>query len=378
MLFTDPIVHYITLNIPDPPDYGGMIDTYYRIQALHSLGVKIHLHCFTTDRKPTRNLEMLCESVHYYPRKNGFLANCSFKPYIVNSRQSEILLLHLLQDNYPIFFDGLHTTYYLNDKRLKDRVKVVRAHNIEHQYYFMLAKLELNLVKRVYFILEAIKLKIYETVIKKSTACLTISMHEQQYFKARYKNVVYLPPFHPFENVESKPGSGKYILFQGDLSVVENIKTCKWLIKNVLCKTDFLCVIAGKNPTYQLRKLASKNVNTLIVANPTNEKMKKIINDAHIIILMALKNNGFKLKLLYALYSGRFCLVNPEIIKNTGLESLCTIAENESEFINNINQLMKKPFSLDLKNERQSVMDNNFNNNSNAKRIVEIMFPQKP
>ena len=46
----DKHLHIIALNIPFPPNYGGVIDIYYKIKALHQLGVKIILHCFAYER----------------------------------------------------------------------------------------------------------------------------------------------------------------------------------------------------------------------------------------------------------------------------------------------------------------------------------------
>ena len=42
-------LHIISFTIPYPPNYGGAIDVFYKIKALHSAGVKVHLHCFSYD-----------------------------------------------------------------------------------------------------------------------------------------------------------------------------------------------------------------------------------------------------------------------------------------------------------------------------------------
>ncbi|MCX6283192.1 MAG: mannosyltransferase, partial [Bacteroidetes bacterium] len=39
-------LHIVSFDIPYPPDYGGVIDVYYKIKTLSEAGVKIHLHCF--------------------------------------------------------------------------------------------------------------------------------------------------------------------------------------------------------------------------------------------------------------------------------------------------------------------------------------------
>ena len=59
-------------------------------------------------------------------------------PFIVNSRKSKSSK-KFRKINAPILFEGLHTTYYLNHSKINQRPQFVRAHNIESDYYKMLA-----------------------------------------------------------------------------------------------------------------------------------------------------------------------------------------------------------------------------------------------
>lgn len=43
-------LNIIAFNIPWPANYGGIIDVYYKMKALHQCGVKIILHCFEYER----------------------------------------------------------------------------------------------------------------------------------------------------------------------------------------------------------------------------------------------------------------------------------------------------------------------------------------
>ena len=47
---SDQHLHIISFTIPYPPNYGGAIDVFFKIKALHSYGVQVHLHCFSYDR----------------------------------------------------------------------------------------------------------------------------------------------------------------------------------------------------------------------------------------------------------------------------------------------------------------------------------------
>ena len=123
-------LHIVAFDVPYPSDYGGVIDIYYKIKALHDLDVEIILHCFQYGRSKSKKLNAICSKVYYYKRnswKNPFLNSL---PYIVCTRKSSELLDNLLKDESPILFEGIHTTFYLRNPEIKNRFKIVRMHNI--------------------------------------------------------------------------------------------------------------------------------------------------------------------------------------------------------------------------------------------------------
>ena len=135
-------LHIISFDIPFPANYGGVIDVFYKIRALHHAGISIHLHCYEYNRPPATELNQYCTSVHYYRRNTGLLAGFGVKPYIVVSRMSKELVKNLLKDDYPIIFEGLHTCGIMSDAHLSGRFMIYRESNIEHQYYYHLFKAE--------------------------------------------------------------------------------------------------------------------------------------------------------------------------------------------------------------------------------------------
>ena len=143
-----PVLHIISFDIPSPPNYGGVIDVFYKLRELHRAGAGIHLHCFEHERQRSAELNRYCLSVRYYLRRTGWKTNLGMTPYIVAGRISEELVTNLLQDQYPILFEGLHTCGILADPRLSGRLKIYRESNIEHHYYFHLFRAEKNLFRR--------------------------------------------------------------------------------------------------------------------------------------------------------------------------------------------------------------------------------------
>ena len=365
-------LHIISFDVPYPANYGGVIDVFYRVKALSEAGVKVHLHCFEYGRGEQDILKR-CHEVKYYKRDTSFAKQLSLTPFIVNSRSSEALAQELLKDDYPILCEGLHTTAVLMDKRLKDRKIYVRAHNVEHDYYNGLGDTERCGWKRLFYHVEAWKLRRYEPVLKKAAGIFAISQKDSDYFAQHYKNVVLVPGFSATDSVCSETGRGEYVLYHGNLSVRENEEAAKWLIENVFCELDLHCIVSGLNPSDKLAKLAEKYSNVTLVANPDDAEMIDLLRQAQVNILVTNQPTGLKLKLLNALYNGRFCLVNADMVKGTSLESLCVVADEPEQMIAEIKRLMEEDFTEDDIDERDAQMRQLYDNEANARKIVEAI-----
>jgi len=334
------------------------------------MGVKVHLHAYQYGRKESKVLSDYCHEVKYYRRKIFRNPFSNKKPYIVVSRNSTELIDSLLKDNHPILFEGLHSTYYLADKRLKDRFKIVRMHNIEHDYYEHLYKAEKNYAKKSFFKLEASRLKKYESVLKHADLIAAISSNDYKYLSNKYANTFYWPPFHTNEEMSAMPGRGDFVLYHGNLGVAENHKAAKYLINNVFSSSDKPFVIAGSNPSYELRTLVQKFDNIKLYSDISTERIEQLIRSAHINVLHTAQATGIKLKLINALYQGRHCLVNSKMVDNTGLESLCYVANNATSYRNQIDDLWAKDFDSEEMEQREELLLSAFNNRNNMELFV--------
>ena len=133
-------------------------------------------------------------------------------------------------------------------------------------------------------------------------------------------------------------------------------------------------VIAGKNPSEKLQRLAHAHLHTCIVINPSEKEMHDMITKAHINILPSYNNTGIKLKLINALFNGRHAIVNTATVDGSGLEALCHIANDAKTFIQLIKNLEEKPFAKADIDLRKSVLKNMFNNQANAKQQIEWIW----
>ena len=346
-------LHIISFNIPYPPSYGGLIDIYYKIRQLYEAGYLIHLHAFEYNRKPSPDLEKYCTTFNYYKRRKGIFSFLSSKPYIVYSRKNPLLLANLLKNDYPILFEGLHSCYYLNDIALRNRIKLVRMHNIEHKYYKELYLVSKNIFEKFYFLTESIKLKFFEKNLKAASELLAINQNETLYFREKYGKTTWVSAFHANSIVNSIPGKGKFILLHGNLSVIENENAIIHALKKILNSVNFHIIIAGHSPSRKLIHEAGKNSNVRLIVSPDDNEMNRLIKEAHIHLLISFQNTGMKLKLLNALFSGRFVIANPDIVLGTGLERMVLTGNTNSELTGIIIQTIPLEFTTIMIEERK-------------------------
>lgn len=374
---SDKYLHIVAFDIPYPPNYGGVIDVWYKLKALHAKGIKIILHCYEyAGRNRTDKLAEYCDKVYYYPRLVGLNSALSLKPYIVSSRRSHELINNLNQDQYPILFEGLHSCYYIDDKRLKNRFKIYRESNIEHRYYYSLFKVDKSIKKKMYFLLASIKLKLYQKVLKNASLMLVVSQKDTQYLKTQFPDnqVEYLPSFHANNQVDSIVGKGTYALYNGNIEVPENAHAVAYLIEQVFNNIDIPLLIAGMNPPDYIMQLAGTRSNIKVIPNPDDSKMFELIRDAHVNILVTFQATGLKLKLLNTLYKGRFCLVNDKMLNGTGLNELCVVGDSAQAQKVLLKDLFHREFKEPAIELRKEVLNKIYSNDQNAQKLIDLVF----
>ena len=368
-------LHIVAFDVPYPPNYGGAIDVFFRLKALNDRGYKIILHCFEYKRPQQQELLKYCEKVYYYPRNLRFAHHLSLLPFSVISRKNKALLENLQKDTHPILFEGLISSYYINHPSLENRIKLFREANIEHHYYYHLALATKKLSNKLFYFIEAFKLKLFEKKLKHADIIYAISTTDEAYFKANYPNLksLYIPCFHPNNEVTAKVGQSDYILYHGNLSVPENTKVATYLIENVFSKITERVVIAGLNPPENLQKLASKYQNIELKANVSQEEMADLLENTHIHILITFQATGMKIKLLHSLCSGRHIIVNDAMIQGSSLEDLCHIVDTEEDIINTIDKLVKTPFDETEIQKRQEKLFPAYSNQSLVNQMIVSM-----
>lgn len=245
-------------------------------------------------------------------------------------------------------------------------------HNIEHTYYANLAQAEKSFFRRKYFESESKKIQKFESILKHADAIAAISPADSQELLTRYTDVKNIMAFHPHEKIEIKEGKGDFALYHGSLSVGENNKAALYLANRIFNDLDIPLIIAGNGASPELKEAIEKQKNISLKENISTQEIYSFIQNAQINILPTFQATGIKLKLLSALYSGRHCLVNTPMVENTGLESLCSIADVPAEIKKEISRLMNTELSSGEKTKREKILEEKFSNKINIRKLLEL------
>lgn len=365
-------IQIVAFDNPYPPNFGGVIDIFYKIEGLAKQGVKVYLHYFYSDRRDVGLLNDLCEEVYAYKRNMSLLNLLHWQPYRVRTRYNKTLFLNLKRIGVPILFEGLHSTSVLINNDLHVPI-YVRTHNVEHQYTFGLAKSERNFIKKVGHYIEGVKLKYYQNILKKVTKIITLSNHDYNYFSKQFNaQVSFIHVFHGNNEINSnkelKTYGEKYALYHGDLSSPSNILSALFLI-DVFKNIEYKLIIAGSKMPKQIGNAISNLSNCIYKKINSSAELDILIQNANVNVLYSNQQSGTKLKVFNALYKGRHVVVNTNIVDDKAILKLCLIANSKSEYIKVIN----KSFNLEyvMTSNRLETL-NLYTSNKNTERFLEL------
>jgi hypothetical protein len=361
-------IHIISLDVPFPPDYGGVIDIYYRAKALKKLGVYVILHCFEYGRGTDHDFKEIADEIHYYKRKKSLWSNFKKEPFIVSTRRDEKLVNRLLEDDFPILMEGLHTTSILSDERFANRQKWVRIHNIEWQYYEALAYATSSPLKKSFFKKESKKLKKYEKILAKADQLLCLNEQDIAYYSSINASTIYWAVGCEFKELETEKAAN-FALFHGNLSVSENERALRWIVESWdTNQIQIPLIVAGKNPSKSLQNELKKHAFISLKSNPTSVEMDELLRTAEINLLITFQSTGVKLKLINSLIQGNRCVVNPLMIEGTDLGQFCEIIDDAEDLNRTISA--KVAFLEEEKSKRIDYLKVHFEAVSQAKKVL--------
>ena len=362
-------LHIVSFDVPFPANYGGVIDVFYKIKSLHQEGVEVILHCFQYGREKSEELESLCKKVYYYKRKMNWLGFFSKTPFIVYSRKNKELYKNLSKDDFPIIFEGIHTTALIS--KINKKRTFIRSHNIEWEYYKNLFFSEKNLFKKFFFWVEYIKLKLYETKIYKDQNVFAISEKDQKWLINNGANTVLVNPFHRNESMQILKKTGDYVLYHGNFNIKDNEDAAMYFIA-LFKLLSIKLKIAGLNPSKKMKSSAFGCNNIIIIDSPKDQKMIQLIREARLNLFYSTHSSGVKLKLINALFNAQRCLVSHEFLVNSDLSLMC-ISVNEPNWKAKIEEEFDRNFNMEMIRNREKIL-NNYTCSFNINKVFRFIF----
>lgn len=330
-----PDLHFVCLDDPTFPVYGGVIDMHYRIQSLASAGLRIYIHAFYKGRHADLSiLKQWAEEVYFYPRLKIWQAGKG--PYMMASRRSDMLLKRLMQDDVPVLFEGLHTCSVVNALKAKspNRKLFLRSHNIESHYYHDLYLSTNAWLKRLYFQREFQLLrKVEAEILPLFSHVWSISNQEVSILKAFNPKTTWLPAYvnfnaQVFRRLPQIDPTECTLLFHGNFKVAENKNAAERLI-TFMQQTQIKglkLILAGK----ALNTCGFPETRDIqYVSDP--DIMDTVLSEADLIVLPGKQASGVKIKLLESLASGKRVICSPETASGSGLEAVLPVFQTHQE-----------------------------------------------
>lgn len=373
-------LHVICLDSPYPDNYGGAIDMYHKLRALHDAGVHVVLHVFLYDGARQQSvLNELAEEVFFYKRITGWTKQFSTIPYVVNSRNAPQLIDNLCRDDAPILFEGIQTCMLLNHPRIASRLKMVRMHNVEHEYFSLMARSAKWGMAKLFYAVEAYRLKRFERILSHADYILPITEADTEYYaKALPGNKVQLLNCFYDDRVSTDADGAMntqpYVLYHGNLFLRENNAAAHYLMAKVLpmLKSDCRLIIAGRKPPQWLVDEANTKERVMLVPDPSAEEMSRLLRNASVNVLVTFQPTGIKLKLLNSLtHSYGHCVANREMLHSTHLDELCHQADTAAEIAMAIDRHVGTTVTdEEMRNRRNHISRHGYNDANSIVRII--------
>ena len=369
-------LHIICKETPIPFDTFQGNDLYWMLKSLQQEGIQTHLHVFQTNKLKSTVSENCAQHTTYYQIKSGHCGFSFMAPFGISSYYDKKLITTLNQDKYPIVFHGIETTFNLKEINIKDRkifVRVMKSENTNDQTGNKLSFINKNAKWHDLF---AIPKSTYETGVINRFPVLVAHQDMKDKFDLQDKkiNITLIPNFIGIPAYLGEPGNGSFCLFHGNFNNANTTKAAHWLLENVFNKIDIPLVLAGANPSKELEIAAHKQLNTCLVANPTQNEKMELIKKAQLNILPGMVNDVQKHEMMQSIIFGR------HILSLEPPESLCHFKKvvhfenNRESFKLKTKSLFESLFPEEEKNNREAFLQKNWHDTSSAKQLIKLLY----
>jgi polysaccharide biosynthesis protein PslH len=317
----------VSNDFPYPPNNGGALDTWGRIQTLKKLGYSVDLVATVRAAPSRENIEAAKQEVDQLfivERERGLKAALSWQPFQLRSRAG-LRTVALSHEYAAVVMDAEHVTPILQNQRLRARKRILRIQNNEVHSFQEMSRSSKSLIEKVFYRSEAVKFMVFSPYLKsKADVLWFISDFEM---KEHLKNhptdcgkSVFVPHAVHANSMRRQALNGQTVLFLGTLALSNNARAVEWYISNVhpflSDLPDYRFVVAGNTrgmSTEALHKMVQRHQNIIIYENPKD--IQVLYGDSAVFINPVFRGAGLKLKTIDAIQAGL-----PVVATSTALE----------------------------------------------------------
>ncbi len=299
-----------------------------RIQSLHGLGVTLDV-LVTVAAEPAlsdrKKVEKLVRRLIITKRRCSIYGLFSIKPGQTAIRSD--LRRAKLEDQYDaVLMQTEFATEILLNKTLKYRTAIIRVDNDECAYYIQTAKAERSWSRKLYFLLEAARIRRHTARMLPAMDMLWfISRDELARYKQRHRppdsqSAVFVPSAIDLKLFDEPSLAGSQVLFVGNLWTPLNREAVEWYLECVHCRLadvpGYKFVIAGSTRGKDcawLEDLVRRYAN--VSTHFDLEDMSPLYQSSAVFVNPMQRGAGVKLKTIEAVVRGL-----PVVSAKTGVE----------------------------------------------------------
>jgi sugar transferase (PEP-CTERM/EpsH1 system associated) len=326
---------FVAPRLPYPDNTGARIRMLNILkQIARNNSITFLSFCFENDGVAIKKLEQLGIQVHVVTAQEKIkpIFLLSKKPVSIEkyfSLAMAIKLKEILGKNRfdLVHFDHLHIGQY---RRYIERLPcILDEHNVETLILKRCAKVESNILKKIFFLSQANKMLNFEAdLVKQFTRCLVVSEEDKYNLIELSKggasvevipNGVDLKYFYLQDNLRT-PEEENSIVFTGSMDWLPNIDAVRYFCKEILPfvwqkQSNVKFYAVGKNAPLSLKNL-SKKEKRIIVAGEVKDVRPYIANSKVFIVPIRI-GGGTRLKILEAMAMGK-----PVVSTSVGAEGI--------------------------------------------------------
>ncbi|MFQ6009040.1 MAG: glycosyltransferase family 4 protein [Candidatus Zixiibacteriota bacterium] len=314
MKFVGRSILVVSPDFPYPPNHGGRVDIWNRIRALKNIGFTIDLVATVKVNPQSEDIEHVkshVRTVYCCRRRNRIIDMLSLLPLQIKSRKG-LKAIRLYAEYDIVLLEGEYTYLILGNSTLRTKVKIVRIHNNEQQYFKELCRSAGKGIRKLYYFLESLRLGRVSRLMRNQVAMMMfISRDEHTAFKNNHPEIssVVLPPCLTNQTFIVHGQDSKKVLFVGSFFMVNNREALVWYIKNVhplLCAIEgYEFLVAGNSRGQDLgwlNELTSAYSNIRVYNSPPD--ISPLYETCSIFVNPMLHGTGVKLKTVEAVQNG--------------------------------------------------------------------------